>query len=339
MGKPINNDGGHCAQSPGASGFVDETTLTHNIAPRVNNILRSWGCDSVLLSDGYDNLSDLNVPVNEANRRGGLYVSYHLDASDNPQANGHTIYVYPGNYNGETQWLADNIRAALNEAMGDEIYDRGIRQADFHVLRETNHPAVLIEFCFVTNQSDANWIANDQNTERLCVCLAKRLAFAGGYNVDGLSTPFPSPQPEERPSVVNMPVSEDIDILYQVHTPAHGWLPEVRDLEDYAGLQGFRIDGLYMRSTKGRVRYRVHTLQFGWLPWVIDHEDYAGLYGQNIDCIQCELLDVPGKQINYRVSPIGGRYFSAINGYSDDPDNGLAGLYGLSIDRLQAWVD
>ena len=52
-----------------------------------------------------------------------------------------------------------------------------------------------------------------------------------------------------------------------------------------------------------------------------------------------ELLDVPGRQVKYRVSPVGGKYFSAITGYSDDPDNGLAGLIGYNIDRLQCWVE
>ena len=52
-----------------------------------------------------------------------------------------------------------------------------------------------------------------------------------------------------------------------------------------------------------------------------------------------ELLDITGKQVVYRVSPVGGKYFSSIRGCSDDPDNGLAGLIGYDIDRLQCWVE
>lgn len=131
----------------------------------------------------------------------------------------------------------------------------------------------------------------------------------------------------------------DVWIDYQAYTEQDGWLPNVRDLEDYAGIPGHMIEGIYANSNVGRLRYRGHVHGGDWLPWVYDREDYIGMYGTNLDCIQAELVDCPGKQVSYRVAPIGGDYLPAVVGYNDENDDGYAGIYGKPIDRVQFWID
>ena len=41
--------------------------------------------------------------------------------------------------------------------------------------------------------------------------------------------------------------ASDIDITYQVHTIDGSWLPEVKNLTDYAGVKGHAIDGIRVR--------------------------------------------------------------------------------------------
>ena len=127
-----------------------------------------------------------------------------------------------------------------------------------------------------------------------------------------------------------------IDVTYQVY--ANGkWLPEVKNLEDYAGLENKPIQGIYMKPSKGHLRYRVKLVgSNSYLPWVVDKNDYAGILGKNIDCIQAELTDCAGYVVQYRVSTTSSQnYLNWITNYNTTNDMGYSGIKNSSIDKLQ----
>lgn len=130
--------------------------------------------------------------------------------------------------------------------------------------------------------------------------------------------------------------SSTIDVIYQVYADEK-WLPEVKNLEDYAGLENKPIQGIYMKPTKGHLRYRVKLIgSQNYLPWVIDKNDYAGILGKNIDCIQVELIDCEGYTVQYRVSTTSStNYLNWITGYNTNSDMGYAGIVNKPIDKLQ----
>ena len=131
----------------------------------------------------------------------------------------------------------------------------------------------------------------------------------------------------------------DIDITYQVHTIDGSWLPEVTNLDDFAGLEGKAIDGVRAHVSKGHIRYRVKCVgDRNYLPWVRDLEDYAGIYGKPIECVQMHFYGVDGYIVEYRVSPVGGKYLPFVRNYNVLNDDGYAGLDGLSVDRFQSVV-
>ena len=131
----------------------------------------------------------------------------------------------------------------------------------------------------------------------------------------------------------------DIDVIYQVHTVGGAWLPNVRNLEDFAGLENRAIDGVLANLSEGTVRYRVHLVNGGWLPWVKDRSDYAGIIGRKIDGIQMELTGVSGYKVEYRVSTTGSEnYLPWVRGYNNTNDDGYAGIFGKEIDKLQVRV-
>ena len=133
--------------------------------------------------------------------------------------------------------------------------------------------------------------------------------------------------------------ASDIDTFYQVHTVGGSWLPEVKNLTDYAGVKGCAIDGIKAHVSKGHVRYRVKCVgDRNYLPWVRDLEDYAGLYGKPIDSVQMEFYGIDGYIVEYRVSPVSSDYLPFVRGYNVINDDGYAGIKGLSIDRLQAVI-
>ncbi len=56
--------------------------------------------------------------------------------------------------------LADSIEYTLKESLSNRIQSRGVKRANFHVLRKNYMPSVLIEVGFITNEEDLKIIAN-----------------------------------------------------------------------------------------------------------------------------------------------------------------------------------
>ncbi|MEG0309240.1 MAG: peptidoglycan recognition family protein [Clostridium sp.] len=90
--------------------------------------------------------------------------------------------------------------------------------------------------------------------------------------------------------------TEKVNVTYQIYTGG-SWLPNVTNLDDYAGIYGHPVQCIYANTDKGSIRYRVHVNGGNWLSWVVQRTDYAGIYGQNIDGLQMELLNNPGKNV------------------------------------------
>lgn len=134
--------------------------------------------------------------------------------------------------------------------------------------------------------------------------------------------------------------TSNIDVTYQVHTVGGSWLPNVKNLEDYAGLENCPIDGIYANVSKGHIRYRVKLIgSKDYLPWVTDREDYAGILGKQIDCVQMELLGVDGYTVEYRVSTAKTTaYLEWVQGYNNVNEDGYAGILGVAIDKLEVRI-
>jgi len=140
-----------------------------------------------------------------------------------------------------------------------------------------------------------------------------------------------------KPTTSTSTASTAPDIYYQVYAGGR-WLPEVKNLEDYAGLENQTIQGIYMRTTKGHIKYRVKTTDSqNYLPWVYDRNDYAGILGKNIAWVQATLEGVNEYQTSYRVSTTASaNYLPWVTNYNTVNDNGYAGgKLNQPIDKLQ----
>ena len=134
--------------------------------------------------------------------------------------------------------------------------------------------------------------------------------------------------------------NSEVNIYYRVKTQKHGWLPEVRNLEDYAGWEDSPIIGLAIKTSKGRIRYRVHILGGDWLPWVDDYDinDYTNGYAGNdkpIDAVQVYYYtpdDIrPYKKAKYKVNNYDWQHDDeTMNG-----QDGYAGLFGVAATKFQ----
>ncbi|MCI6825431.1 MAG: hypothetical protein MR885_08745, partial [Ruminococcus bromii] len=140
-------------------------------------------------------------------------------------------------------------------------------------------------------------------------------------------------------------------VTYCVKTLKRGWLPTVKDLEDYAGVSGDKIVAFAVKVSKGSVWYQAHVKGGSWLPKVTgfsttDTNKYAG-NGQEIDAVRI-YYETPSDMLNnndvykakYRTSRVGSEYYDWQ--YDDEKSNGqdgYAGSFGKSMDRLQITLD
>ena len=143
--------------------------------------------------------------------------------------------------------------------------------------------------------------------------------------------------------------SPKIDVTYRVRTQRHAWLPAVKNLEDYAGWQDSPITDVAIKVSKGRVKYRAHVLGGGWLPYVTGYSTsdsnngYAGI-GKPIDALEVYYYTPDGirpyRKAKYRVSPIGGNYYSwQYDNETKNGQDGYAGMFGKAVGKVQIVIE
>jgi len=145
-------DPGHGGADPGALGIggLVEKDVVLDVALRLRTFLLSQGVRVVLTREG-DTTVDLSDRVPIAVRSGAtVFVSVHANANTKSAIRGsETYYLKPDGLP-----LATSIQEELGRSL--EIPDRGVRQANFKVLRDSPVPAALVEIGYLTNPEDAS---------------------------------------------------------------------------------------------------------------------------------------------------------------------------------------
>ena len=138
--------------------------------------------------------------------------------------------------------------------------------------------------------------------------------------------------------------NEKVNVYYKVKTKKYGWLPEVKNLEDYAGYKDDPIVGVAIRVDKGSIKYKVHVKGEGWLPYVTGYNinDFMnGFAGNNqiIDVIEVYYYtpnDIrPFKKAKYRVNDYAWQYDNETSNNQD----GYAGVMGVSATKFQITIE
>lgn len=152
-------DAGHGGGDPGAVGFgLKEKDLTLEIAKNIRNILqKEYENVKVKMSRTKDVEKSLDDRTNEANSWGAdLFLSIHINAG---RGTGYEDFIYTSeSRESKTRMIQESIHAEVMKVI--DIPDRGLKQADLHVLRESKMPAILTESGFIDQQSDAEKLKN-----------------------------------------------------------------------------------------------------------------------------------------------------------------------------------
>lgn len=163
MVKILVLDPGHGGTDPGAVGNgLLEKVLTLDISNRIKNYLEMYyeGV-TIYLTRTTDKTMSLSERTNFANAKGADYLaSIHINAF-NGEANGYEDYIYNGGVSSTTVKGQDLIHAEIKEAISAyNVFDRGQKEANFHMLRESNMPAILTENLFIDSAKDSALLKN-----------------------------------------------------------------------------------------------------------------------------------------------------------------------------------
>lgn len=144
-------DPGHGGSDPGAV-YKGRKESEDNLAlaKEVAKELRRHGVtvDETRSSDETASLRDRSNFENKGSY--DYFISFHRNAFKPEAAQGVETYTYL-NASAKAKGLAAKIQAAL-VTVG--FTNRGVKEANFHVLRETKSPAVLVEIGFIDNSKD-----------------------------------------------------------------------------------------------------------------------------------------------------------------------------------------
>ncbi|MBD7937124.1 N-acetylmuramoyl-L-alanine amidase [Cytobacillus sp. Sa5YUA1] len=145
-------DPGHGGTDPGAVGNgLQEKALTLQISTRIRDLLAGYSNAEVRMSRTGDQTRSLSQRTTDANNWGAdFFLSVHINAGG---GTGYEDYVYPG-VGAPTTTYQSRIHEEILKVV--DFRDRGKKQANFHVLRETRMPALLTENGFIDIVPDAN---------------------------------------------------------------------------------------------------------------------------------------------------------------------------------------
>ena len=352
MAIKIGLDAGHGLKTSGKQtpDGIKEWTLNDKVRDKVVAILSDYDVEIINTDNDEGNTDEsLSYRVNKYINAGvQAFVSIHHNAFNGSWNNATGVEVFTDKNPTQSDIkLANCIYNRLPQYTG--LKGRGIKKENWWVINQNRIPAVLVEGGFMDSNIDYKVITSDAGQTAYAKAVAEGLIEFLGLQKKNNSNNNPI-TPSESSSHINGQIPH---VTYSVMIEGGKILPEVIDLNDYAGIENKKIIGIAIKTNIGSVKYQVHTVGGGWLPYVTGYNwkdfnnGYAG-NGKPIDAIRVyyntpnDFAKLYGyKKAKYNVSVISNPSF-----YSWQFDNetsggmdGYAGCFGKAIDKFQIVIE
>jgi len=147
--------GENCEDNRGSTG-LREKDVNLEIVMRLKELLEEQGAEIYLTrnSDVSMALSDRATLSN--GKRPDFFLALGQNSFPNSTASGTEIYYYRGDIQGEK--LSKLIIERLNKSLG--LKNRGVRTAEFYLLREVRASAVMIQLLYISNPQDEKLLSD-----------------------------------------------------------------------------------------------------------------------------------------------------------------------------------
>jgi len=166
-------DAGHGGTDPGAVGtnpfLLEEKEVNLAVAQLLEGELEALG-HWVVMSRRQDTSLSLAARAAFANRLDAdFFVSIHANAAASEAARGFEVFHFPSSYYGTqaSQAVLDSMASVFPGHR-----NRGVKEANFAVLRETVMPAILVETEFLTNPVQLQFLSEPANQHLLATAIA-----------------------------------------------------------------------------------------------------------------------------------------------------------------------
>ncbi|MCM3164357.1 MULTISPECIES: N-acetylmuramoyl-L-alanine amidase [Bacillaceae] len=163
-GKVIAVDPGHGDHDPGALGFgLQEKDIVLDVALKLQKLLEAEGAKVVMTrtNNTFIKLADRATIANNA--KADIFISLHINSAGSEAAHGTETYWNNNYQSTESKKLAEKIQKRLIEKLGTN--NRGVKEANFYVIKNTTMPSVLAELGFISNEAEAAKLKTSQFRE------------------------------------------------------------------------------------------------------------------------------------------------------------------------------
>lgn len=167
---------------PGHGGS-DEGAKIHffmekNLALMTSLLLRKYLSElgyRVIMTRSKDVFIPLHRRVSIANKtKAALFVSVHYNSSPSPDAHGIEIFYHNGSNHQRVQQSRKLSSAILKELVAQtHALSRGVKAGNFHVIRETSMPSVLVEGGFMTNKEERSNLRDKNYLDKIAKGIAQ----------------------------------------------------------------------------------------------------------------------------------------------------------------------
>jgi len=190
-GVAIVVDPGHGGPDTGAIGSTETREKNNNLAIglKLAGLLRSAGAQVIMTRSTdvtpavgtYSELSDLQARVKIANdQNADLYISLHNDAFSNPDVGGITTYYSSASpVAAQSKDLATSIQSELVKSIA--LTSRGVKDANFYVIKNTKMPAVLVEVGFISNPTEEQLLQSPEFQSKAALGVYQGILRFKGY--------------------------------------------------------------------------------------------------------------------------------------------------------------
>ena len=171
-------DAGHGGSDPGATGLkkTKEADINLDLVMRTAKLIVAQG-HTVIYTRSTDTFINLDDRADKANKaKANFFISFHENAAGDPRTNGTETFCYSRGGAGER--LARAIQIELLAALG--LHDRGVKTANFVVLKKTIMPAALIEAGFLSNPDQEKLFINPAYKEKMAMAIARGIIKGSG---------------------------------------------------------------------------------------------------------------------------------------------------------------
>jgi len=167
-------DAGHGGSDEGAKvGSCIEKKIALKLSQIVKQMLELRGYE-VRMTRTKDEFISLPKRVELAQVvKAKIFMSFHCNSSPNPDAHGVEIFYHDSKDSFKQKSSKRLASCALHNVLQHTgAHSRGVKRGNFHVIRETNMPSILVEIGFLTNVNEKDKLKDLSYLEKIAQGIA-----------------------------------------------------------------------------------------------------------------------------------------------------------------------